>query len=282
MVWIFQGNPKKFDLDDYLARYPELIYWRVPRYQAEVAVGFRAFIWRAGPEAGVVASGTIVEAPTSVTKVAHPEALGDDLLYADKPEDYEATVGIALDSVRLSPAEGMLRRTIVKDDPLLQYGAIITMPRGTVFFLNDAERERVEVLWAGLRGSELEESETSASEGRLQVLAHRRRERSRYLVDKKLDEFRLVHGSLHCEVCALPERGYYPSALAASVFEVHHTSPLASSTTPRRTTLADLAVVCASCHRAIHATSDVDENLRAITAALKRVQPSWPNACGDG
>lgn len=39
MAWIFQGNPKIFDIDDYLARYPELVYWRAPRYQREIAVG---------------------------------------------------------------------------------------------------------------------------------------------------------------------------------------------------------------------------------------------------
>lgn len=269
MAWIFQGNPKRFDLDDYLARYPELIYWRVPRYQAEVAIGDRAFIWRAGLESGVVASGKVIEAPVNATKVLHPEAPGDDLWFADKPDADEPKVGIALDSIRLSLAEGMLVRSVVKDDPLLQQGTIITMSNGTVFRLSDAERRRLDELWAGQRVTEPEESEPSASEGRLQVLAHRRRERSRFLVKKKLSAFRRAHGSLHCEVCALPERGRYPEALAASVFEVHHTSPLASATTPRRTTLADLAVVCASCHRAIHATSQVEENMHAIKEALK-------------
>jgi predicted HNH restriction endonuclease len=50
---------------------------------------------------------------------------------------------------------------------------------------------------------------------------------------------------------------------------------------PRRTTLADLAVVCANCHRAIHATPDVDENLRAIKA-IQSIQQSRPIARGDG
>ena len=63
-------------------------------------------------------------------------------------------------------------------------------------------------------------------------------------------------------------RGRYPVELALSVFEVHHTSPLASAAGPRRTTLEDLAVVCASCHRAIHATSQVEENMREIKEAL--------------
>jgi hypothetical protein len=270
MAWIFQGNPQKFDVDDYLARYPELIYWRVPRYQSEIVVGDRVFIWRAGSESGVVASGVVVEAPVGASKVLHPEALGDDLWFAEKPADDEPKVGIALDTVRLSATEGMLPRAVVKDDPLLQHGTIIRMANATVFRLDDAERRRMEELWGSARAIEPEESEPSATEGKLQLRAHRRRERSRFLIRKKLEEFRRLHGSLHCEVCALPELGRYPSALAASVFEVHHTSPLASAVTPRRTTLADLAVLCANCHRAVHATSEVEGNMKAITRQLAK------------
>lgn len=63
-AWVFQGNPEKFDLDDYLARYPELIYWRTPRYAKNIAVGDVAFIWRSGVNAGAVAWGEVVEEPT--------------------------------------------------------------------------------------------------------------------------------------------------------------------------------------------------------------------------
>jgi len=110
MAWIFQGNPKVFDIDDYLARYPELIYWRVSRYRQEISVGDRAFIWRAGADAGAIASGTIVEPPTVALKVKYPEALGDDLWFAERPYAEEPKVGISLDSIRLSAAEGMLPR----------------------------------------------------------------------------------------------------------------------------------------------------------------------------
>jgi hypothetical protein len=47
VAWVFQGNPKIFDIDDYVARYPELIYWRTPRHQSQITVGDRAIIWRA-------------------------------------------------------------------------------------------------------------------------------------------------------------------------------------------------------------------------------------------
>lgn len=269
MAWIFQGNPERFDVDDYLARYPELIYWRVPRYKAEVSVGDRAFIWRAGADSGLVASGRVVEAPVEAAKVAHPEALGDDLWFAEKPSTDEPKVGIALDSVRLSIAEGMVPRSIVKDDPLLRQNTIITIPNGTVFRLDGPESKRLDELWGIVRDDDTDDPETSASEGRVKVRAHRRRERSRYLVAKKLAEFRALHGSLHCEVCGLPEHGRYPATLAARAFEVHHTLPLATAITPRRTTLADLAVVCATCHRVIHATPAVDENMVAVKRAIK-------------
>jgi hypothetical protein len=47
VAWVFQGNPKIFDIDDYVARYPELIYWRTPRHQSQITVGDRAIILRA-------------------------------------------------------------------------------------------------------------------------------------------------------------------------------------------------------------------------------------------
>lgn len=268
MAWIFQGNPKVFDIDDYLARYSELIYWRVPRYKADIAVGDRAFIWRAGTESGIVAAGIVVETPVKASDVLHPEALGDDLWFAEKPEGDEPKVGVALDSVRLSIAEGMVSRSAVKDDPLLQQSTIIRMANATVFHLNETERKQIEELWAASYESEPEESVPSAAEGKVQLRAHRRRERSRFLVRKKLEDFRRLHGSLHCEACSFAEVGQYPHALAASVFEIHHILPLASAATPRRTTLDDLKVLCAKCHRAVHATPDVEANMKAISRLL--------------
>jgi predicted HNH restriction endonuclease len=40
--------------------------------------------------------------------------------------------------------------------------------------------------------------------------------------------------------------------------------PLSQAESPRKTTLDDLAVVCANCHRAIHSTSRVEENFAAL------------------
>jgi len=119
MGWIFQGNPDTYAIDDYVARYPELIYWRTPRYASEIRVGDRAFLWRSGTDAGAIAIGTVVEAPTSGTRVKHPEALGTELWRATPPESEELKTGIHLDEVRLTAEESMLRRDTLKGDAVL-------------------------------------------------------------------------------------------------------------------------------------------------------------------
>ena len=43
-TWVFQATPKVFDIDNYVARYPELVYWRTPRHAKEIFVGGRAFL----------------------------------------------------------------------------------------------------------------------------------------------------------------------------------------------------------------------------------------------
>jgi len=101
MGWVFQGNPKAVDIDDYLSRYPELIYWRTPRYAADIAVGDRTFLWRAGNESGAIAIGVVVEPPTPASRVQHPEALGDDLWIAKRPDPAENKTGIRIEELRV-------------------------------------------------------------------------------------------------------------------------------------------------------------------------------------
>ncbi len=56
----------------------------------------------------------------------------------------------------------------------------------------------------------------------------------------------LKHYGFKCMLCGLVPR-------VASQLDVHHRDPIAEG--PRRTTLADVAVVCANCHRLVHSVS---------------------------
>ena len=268
MPWIFQGNPAKYDIDDYVTRYPELIYWRTPRYASEIAVGDRAFMWRSGADAGVIALGVVVEAPTPGTNVKHPEALGNDLWRAEKPDLSESKAGIHLQDIRLTAAEGFVPRLTVMKDLELAQASIITIPNGTVFRLTPGQAQALERLW-GLSASEVLPFTEAASEGQQKLRAHYLRERSNTLRDKKLAEVRRLHGKYVCSLCGEDEASKYPADFGRRIFEVHHLAPLSKAITPVRTTLDDLAVLCASCHRAVHASDAVEENYAALAAHLR-------------
>ena len=49
-TWIFQGNPKVFDIDGYLAASSGVILWRVSRYAEQIAIGDSVYIWRSQPQ----------------------------------------------------------------------------------------------------------------------------------------------------------------------------------------------------------------------------------------
>jgi len=261
MGYVFQASPDKFDIDDYLSRYPVLIYWRTPRYAQDIAVGDRAFVWRAGRASGVVAIGTVLETPVPRRSVQHPEALSDDLWIAERPDPDEAATGIRIDEIRLGSDQGMVPRELVKNDPELGSTMRIRRPNASVFRPTDLQTRGLERLW-GIAASA--DTAQSTQEGERRLRAHSVRERSPRLREDKLKQFRGLHGHLYCELCLEGARSRYPSHLAERVFEVHHRAPLAASITPVRTTLDDLAVLCANCHRATHGTNDVDANFRLL------------------
>ncbi len=261
MAWIFQGNPNRFDIDDYLSRYPQLIYWRTNRYVKDIAVGDPVFIWRAGSHAGAVAVGRVVEAPTQARSVKQPEALGDDLWMAEEANPEELKTGIELAEVRLTVEDGMVPRELAKKDAAFGASTIIAVPNGTVFRLSAEELAALEHLWGSPVGAA---PSTGASEGQRQLRAHYARERSPRLRRDKLDAFRKAHGRLFCELCGFEASAYDPEPFTDRAFEVHHKSPLASASGPVRTTLADLAVLCANCHRAVHANSHVAANFTEL------------------
>lgn len=147
MGWIFQGNPKKFDISTYLTKYQSLMYWRTPQYEKEIAIGDLTFIWCSGPDAGAVAIGTVVELPARVKDLRSPQVLGDDLWKDNLPDPEEFRTGICISEIRLTREEGMVPRTTVKKDSVLSQSRLIKAPLGTVFRLTPNEKERLKDLW---------------------------------------------------------------------------------------------------------------------------------------
>lgn len=259
MAWIFQGNPKRFDIDDYLSRY-SFIYWSTPTNQREIVIGDRAFIWRSGEISGLIAVGTIRELPVPRYDVKTTEALGDDLWVSQKDEPSEIKVGIEVEEIKLTLEEGMLERESLKAHPIISKNRIITNPVGTVFRLNSEEEQALIKLW-NAEYSNGTNFIISAVEGTLQLKSHYRRERSRKLIAQKKEQYKKLNGLLRCEVCGLSFVEIYPKSLGEDFIEVHHKTPLSQIESTVRTTLDDLLLVCANCHRMIHRTKDCEQNL---------------------
>jgi len=268
-AWVFQGNPERFDINDYLSRY-SYIYWRAPRHKSDIRVGDPCIVWRSGSEAGAIAIGRIAEAPQSMSEVNFPECLGEDL-WRDAPDSQDTIkVGIQIDDARLDEESGLIPRGVFVDNPTLAKSLIIRNPQGTVFRLNADEAREAFSLWNSpldLAPSTL----PSALEGAQRLRKHYARERNRGLIKKKKDDFATSHnGRVFCEVCNFDFAQFYPTELGDGFIEVHHLAPLFSDSQPRRTTLDDLLLVCSNCHRMIHRTKDVDGNLEALRAHFKQ------------
>jgi hypothetical protein len=236
MPWIFQGNPNRFDIDDYLSRYT-YIYWSAPTNQKEFEIGDKAFIWRSGAQAGLVAIGIIKEKPTPRKDVS-------------------------IEEVKLTEQEGFVSRDTVKSHPILSKNRIISNPVGTVFHLNAEETSALIDLWGDIYSDF--QLQYSALEGSAQLKSHYRRERSSKLISLKKEQYQKISGLLNCEICGFSFEKNYPEILGKGFIEAHHKVPLSKIDKVVRTTLDDLLLVCSNCHRMIHKTKDSESNLRQL------------------
>ena len=92
-----------------------------------------------------------------------------------------------------------------------------------------------------------------AIEGRLEESLILRRRRNRGIVHAKIEQARQMNGRINCEACGMDPSEVYGEK-AELVCEVHHVTALSNSDIPVKTALADLAILCPTCHRAIHLT----------------------------
>ena len=88
-------------------------------------------------------------------------------------------------------------------------------------------------------------------EGEVLLRLHRLREREPRAVRAKKQSVLRHTGRLACEVCGFDFGAAY-GELGHGFAECHHTTPLHMAVGGRSTRLADLAIVCANCHRMLH------------------------------
>lgn len=118
--------------------------------------------------------------------------------------------------------------------------------------------------------SEMPEDE-EFPEGRVLTRLHRQRERNAAVVDQKKRSVLSQHGRLACEVCDFDFMAAYGD-LGHGFAECHHTVPISQLAEDHKTRLADLAIVCANCHRMLHRAKPVltVNQLRDIVLQVRR------------
>jgi 5-methylcytosine-specific restriction protein A len=90
-----------------------------------------------------------------------------------------------------------------------------------------------------------------APEGRLLTRLHQIRERNAKLVRLKKASALQRSDGIHCEACGFSFVRTYNRGV--DYIECRHRTPLAELVSARKTRLDDLALVCANCHRMLHA-----------------------------
>jgi len=99
---------------------------------------------------------------------------------------------------------------------------------------------------------ELEEKDSKLfTEGEKRLYTHYHRERCSTLRKCKIERMIKEHGALICECCGTKAETYQ-KLRRQRIFEVHHKKPLSDGLTING--IDDLALLCANCHRGIHAS----------------------------
>ncbi|MBD2152399.1 HNH endonuclease [Pseudanabaena sp. FACHB-1277] len=111
--------------------------------------------------------------------------------------------------------------------------------------------------------SEPAQNTFSVTEGREKLAIHIERERNPKIIKQKKKRILSETGKLSCEVCKFDFVSFYGD-LGKGFCEVHHKNPLAKVDNETQTSLEDLAIVCANCHRMIHHSQCIQPTMMSI------------------
>ncbi len=116
------------------------------------------------------------------------------------------------------------------------------------------------------RGREDDDSEFD--EGKILTRVHKTRERNRTLRAKLIRKLQSKN-ECRCAICGI-EPNASIGEFGLRMFECHHIIPISESVT-RKTKLSDLSLLCANCHRLIHALISKEKKWFQISEARQKL-----------
>lgn len=149
-TWIFQANPKLYDIDAALTSLREM-KWSVNQYKQSIKPGDAVFLWKSGPEAGIVAVATVLEGPAVMEQ--------DGLQFAVLPDTFDKPgLRVLLRIEDVYPVT--LSRDVLK--ARLPDLSILKSPQGTNFAITPEEGVVIREM---LKPPEGDEDEVSGDKG---------------------------------------------------------------------------------------------------------------------
>jgi hypothetical protein len=146
-TWIFQANPKRFDVAAWLATAPVEFEWLVSRYADQISIGDRVFLWRSEGDRKDEPAGIFAEAIT-VSTVRDTVDDGAQVLWADPHEATQIKPRVRLTLQRVANRREVIKRDWWKADPVLRDHLIMRMPNHTTFALDGDHLTRLDQLWS--------------------------------------------------------------------------------------------------------------------------------------
>ena len=148
-TWIFQGNPKTFDIDGYLEQCDSSVTWLVRQHANNIGVGDTVFLWRSEGDGklpgGIVAELQVVE-PVRV-QADDPASVPFWRSKAGAAVGAETASRVRLRLIRLASKREVLKRDWLKEDAVLKNLAILKMAQQTNYPVTPAELLRLRALW---------------------------------------------------------------------------------------------------------------------------------------
>src|SRR4029077_9024470 len=137
--WIFQNNPAIWDMSAAVHRVPEMT-WSTSQHASEIAPGDRVYMWEAGPNAGIQATGEVLDRPS-----LRPE-FPAETPYRKKADPSGETERVRV-LVRVDQlVDPPLLRTELMSIPALSALSILKFSQGTNFSVTPNEAEVLEGL----------------------------------------------------------------------------------------------------------------------------------------
>ena len=160
-TWIFQANPKRFNIDGFLSTRPATTTFLVTRYADRIATGDRVFIWRSAADDPNIKSGVIAEAEVLAPPMEQQDEEASRPYWLDGSEGTEAAMRVQLRVQRIAQKKEVIQRRWLSEDPVLRDLTILKMANATNYEVRPDLADRLSSLWLKT-GSDWEYSESVA------------------------------------------------------------------------------------------------------------------------